>query len=72
MFLPVKLHVVSPRFSEGNAIYAHNKSTTFSVLIFTKVINEQQHYFQISHTEFNSKDKINMEGMDRNSFTPST
>jgi len=69
-FLPVKQHMVSKCASKSNAIYApkydllrvdfhesHKCSTTL---------------FQISHIEFNSKEKISMDSMDGNSFTPST
>ena len=41
---------------------------TFPELIFTKLLNVEQYYVQISYTEFHPNRKINIESKDINSF----
>jgi hypothetical protein len=52
-----------PRYMhKRNFIYTHTKSTAFPLPIFTKIINVQQHYVNISScNEFHQTWKINVE-----------
>jgi hypothetical protein len=44
------------------------KSAAFPALIFTKHMNAQQHYMQISDANFHSNNTTNMETTDKNPF----
>ena len=69
--LLLKCHVISRYMHEYNFIYACQKNMAFSKLIFTKFTYVQQHYSQMSHTEFHCVNlPINMEITFTNSFTP--
>jgi hypothetical protein len=51
-------------------IYTHTKFTAVPAPIFTKLMNEQQHYVQIKYTKFHTNHTRNVEGTDRNSIRP--
>jgi len=51
-------------------IYCHEKSMAFSALVFMKLTNFQQHYVQISFTEFHPNGTINVKVAGRNPFIP--
>jgi hypothetical protein len=44
--------------------------TAFPAPIFTKFINAQQNYIQISYNKFHPNQKMNVENVDWNSFKP--
>jgi hypothetical protein len=52
------------------SIYDHKKSTAFLAPSFTKLANDQQHYVQMYHSGHHPDWTINLEIVDKNSFTP--
>jgi hypothetical protein len=54
--------------AQSNLNYTCNESMNFTLLIFRKLKNAQQHYIHSSHTIFHLNKISNVEGTNRNAF----
>jgi hypothetical protein len=54
---------------DGAFIYVHKKGIAFPAPILTELTNAQEHY-EISYTQFNPHQAINIENTDINLFRP--
>jgi hypothetical protein len=60
--------VVSSYSCECDFIYSH-KDSSLAAPIFTKVVNAEHHYVQISYAEFRTNRTVSTESSDTHSFT---
>jgi hypothetical protein len=58
--------------AQSNLNYTCNESMDFTLLIFRKLKNYQQHYIQSSHIIIHLNKICNVEGTNRNPFIPLT
>jgi len=64
-FFTLKCLTVARYACKCHSTYAHKNSTSSAAHIFMKIASAQQHYVQISYTEFHTNGTINVESADR-------